>query len=282
MKFSIKIFILSVIMQSCIAQSNSYLTQIKQNKVMIKEPYYQIQFDAAACLFEIRVNDIPILTMNLRGQASTGYPINNAISNTGLQEVTIKLLPLEGTTQLSEKAYLNYHIKLFDTYQGFKLVDRFEGFESKPVEKDQILPLIQGKSTFEAEVPYTLRDLWKQGKNIKDIEDYTVKIKNAYKRIANIIVEGKYDLFREKMEDREYNMATSMYLSATESKNRLDQMIEAFKNGYNHVLFDENSVPILSAYGKKVSLKSLNGEPALSFGNKEENETDHARYRILL
>ncbi len=39
-----------------------------------------LEFTAISCMFEIRVNDNPVLTMNLSGQASSGFPINYAIS----------------------------------------------------------------------------------------------------------------------------------------------------------------------------------------------------------
>ncbi len=238
----------------------------------MKEPYYMIHFDAAACLFEIRVNDQPVLTMNLSGQASSKIPINYTISNSGKQEVTVTLLPLIGASKLSEKAYLNYHVELFESYNGFKLIDQFDGFESKPIEQKQALQVIKGNSFFEAEITYSLVNLWTKGENIEDIEDYSIKIKAAYQDIANLILGGKYEQFKQKMKNREYNMATSMYLSDKDSQNRINRMIEEFKNGYNHLLFDDLAIPVISAYGKKVALKSSNGEPALSFGNKEQQE----------
>jgi hypothetical protein len=35
---------------------------------ILTKPYYLIEFSAAACLFEIRVNDIPVMTLELSGQ----------------------------------------------------------------------------------------------------------------------------------------------------------------------------------------------------------------------
>lgn len=235
------------------------------------EPYYMINFSAAACLFEIRVNDQPVLTMNLTGQVSTALPINYTISSSGKQQITVKILPILGSSELSKKALLNYSVRFYDTFGGFTLLDTFDGFESEPV-KENALPIITGGSFFEAEIPYTLKDYWKNGENIEDIKDYHLKIKKAYKEIANTIVKGNYDVLKQKMQDREYNMSTSMYLSAEDSQNRLNGMISDFKNGYDQFIFDEKALPIISAYGKKVSLKSLNGDPALSFGNEKEKE----------
>ncbi|WP_010520519.1 hypothetical protein [Aquimarina agarivorans] len=237
----------------------------------MKEPYYMVNFSASACLFEIRINDQPVLTMNVEGQVSTSIPVNYTISSSGKQEVTIKILPLSGTSELSKKASLNYSIKYYDTTVGFNLIDTFDGFESAPV-NDEKLPLIVGGSFFEAEIPYSLRDYWKNGKDIVDVKNYILEIRKAYKEIANLIVTSRYDILKQKMENREYNMATSMYLSAKDSQNRINRMINDFKNGYNQLIFDEKSLPVISAYGKKISLKRLNGDPVLSFGSIEEQE----------
>lgn len=237
----------------------------------MKEPYYMIDFNAAACLFEIRVNDQPVLTMNLEGQASTRVPVNYAIHQNGKQEVSIKILPLLGKTNLSPKAELSYTVKLYNTVNGFELINEYNGFESEEIE-DKVIPMISNSTFFDAEVPYKLRDYWIEGIDIKKIKDYDEKLRNAYRKIINIIKEENYDAFAKKIADREYNMSTSMYLSTKEANSRIRSIINDFKNGYDHVIFEEDSVTIISAYGKKAALKKSNGEPALAFGNKEKQE----------
>ena len=79
-------------------------------------------------------------------------------------------------------------------------------------------------------------------------------------------------MFAKQIANREYNMSTSMYLNSKDAKKRVTSIIEDFNNGYNHVIFAEDAIPIISAYGKKVALKKTNGEPALAFGNKEKQE----------
>jgi hypothetical protein len=237
----------------------------------MKEPYYMVDFNAGACFFEIRVNDQPVLAMNLKGQASTMIPVNYAIHKSGKQEVSIKVLPLLGNTSLSQNAELSYTVKLFDTSRGFELKNEFSGFESKPIE-EQNIPLITNTSFFEATINYNLRDFWLDGLEISKIKDYELKLKQAYLKIIKLIKEEKFDILAKQLENREYNMATSMYLSEKDAKKRVSNLINDFKNGYNVVLFDEKAVPVISAYNKKVALKNLNGEPALAFGNREENE----------
>lgn len=239
----------------------------------IQEPYYMINFSAAACLFEIRVNDTPVISMNIKGQASTKIPINFAIAKSGVQEVSIKVLPLPGSIKLSPAAELSYSVELYDvTNNKFSFKEEHTEYKSPKVEKEKIIPTITNTTTFKATIPYQLKDYWKEGQELKDIDDLGIKIRNTYARLGKIISDGNYDLFAKKMENREYNMATSMYLSPNESKARVEGLINDFKNGFDFMMIDEKAIAVLSAYGKKVALKTVNGEPALSFGNKELNE----------
>ena len=43
------------------------------------KPYYMIDFSASACLFEIRINDYPVIQMNIEGRVSSMIPINYAL-----------------------------------------------------------------------------------------------------------------------------------------------------------------------------------------------------------
>lgn len=238
---------------------------------MIKKPYYMINFNAAACLFEIRVNDIPVITLDIKGQTATRIPINFAISKNGKQEVSVKVLPMSGNTQLSPKAELSYTIELYDVTNNFSFDSEYKGYKSPKIDKNKIIPVLTSKTAFDAEVPYQLKD-WEDGQNLKDIDDLDLKIRNTYARLGKLISDGNYDLFAKKMENREYNMATSMYLSPSESKARINGLITNFKSGFDTMLLVQDSVTVLAAYGKKIALKKPNGEPALSFGNKELNE----------
>lgn len=68
---------------------------------MIYQPYYTISFSVAACNFEILVNDIPVVTLETKGQISTNIPINYAIYKSGKQFITAIIKPLTGTANLN-------------------------------------------------------------------------------------------------------------------------------------------------------------------------------------
>jgi len=237
------------------------------------EPYYMIDFSASDCMFEIRVNDIPMITMNIEGQAATKIPINQAISKSGKQEITIKVLPLHGKSSLSSATQLNYTIQLYEVFNNyFNFNKQLEGYESPKIDEEKVVPLLTDTTTFDAEIPYQLRDYWKDGQDLNHTDDLNLKLRNAYLSLGNIINEDNYDLFSKKMANREFNMATSMYLSDKASKSRLNGLINDFKNGFDTISLSKKAATIYSAYGKKVALKKPNGEPALSFINKESNE----------
>jgi hypothetical protein len=238
----------------------------------MKQPYYMVQFTAISCLFEIRVNDVPIFTMELKGQTSTRIPANLGIYQSGVQEISVKMLPLKGEAKLSPGARLDYNVVLYDVSNGFEHKETFEEYRSDAVKSDSIVPLYTHKSTFKATVPYTMKSYWLDGKDLNKVKDLDDKLRASYKRIASLVKDKKFDIFKDKIANREYNMAASMYLSANEAEGRIQRLLNDFKNDYDLIEFPENTVTVYSSYGKRVSLKRLNGDPALSFVNTEERE----------
>ena len=236
------------------------------------QPYYMIQFTAISCLFEIRVNDIPIFTMELSGQTSTRIPANLAIYKSGLQEVSVKMLPLQGESKLMKGAKLDYNITLYDVENGFRYQEDFEEHKSKVITEDDISPVYLHKSTFNADIPYQTKAYWLEGKDLGKVKDLEKNLRGSYNKIARLIKNKQFELFVEKIADREFNMASSMYLTPEESKDRIKRLLRDFNDDYDLVEFPESTVTIYSAYGKRVSLKRLNGDPALSFVNTEKQE----------
>lgn len=238
----------------------------------MKLPYYMIEFSAAACLFEIRVNDNPVVTLNLRGQVSSRIPINHAISQSGKQEVSVSILPLLGESKLTSGTELYYDIKTFDVHKEFDLKEELEGFKSNKVDEDKIVPFIKNISYFTADIPYTLKDLWENGENIEDVDDFSSRLRGQYDQLGNQIKNGNFNYYLKAIQNRELNISSAMYLSSKESKARINRVLNDLENGFNEMFLAENAVPIISAYGKKVSLKKPNGEPALIFVNREKKE----------
>ncbi|GAA3508375.1 hypothetical protein GCM10022393_19320 [Aquimarina addita] len=232
-------------------------------------PYYMIDFSAAGCLFEIRINDYPVITQNVKGQVSTYIPINYAVLESGEQTITATLLPVLGETQLSPKAYLTFKIMLFDVTNDFVFKNQLAEFNLEP-KSDQVLPLLKQNDIFEAEVPYCL-DAWQDGINLNDVKDVKQKLIEAYVALGSNIEKGQYNLFMDKINKREVNMATSMYLSKDETKSRVSELISDFENGFELMPLEEAIINFY-ANGKAVALKKSNGESALYLFNKKTKQ----------
>lgn len=237
---------------------------------MIQQPYYMIDFSASACMFEILINDYPVISMNVEGQVSTALPINYSILESGKQVVSHKIFPLLGETSIHEKAELKYDIKLFDVSNDFVFKEQFAEYKSEPIE-DKKLPLITFSKSFNAKVPYKL-EAWQNGIVLKNDEIHKEKLHLAYNEIINLISKGDYTSFQKKITAREHNMAASMYLNKSESEARVGELVDDFKNGFNTVPVDKNSVFHIYGFGKVAMLKKLNGESGLSLINQKTGE----------
>lgn len=239
---------------------------------MIKEPYYTIDFSATACNFEILINDIPVISMEVNGQVATNVPINYAIYNNGIQNVTTKMTPLLGEVSLDPEAALKYNVRLFDVANDeFKFVQDFPIAELPEIEKDQQVPFLTNSADFSAEIPYSMTK-WNDGENLKDVEDIKDKLIASYHSLADLLKNEKYDEFVEKIRVRERNMAISMYLSNSDSNARINSLINDAKNGFKVMPFPKDTVIKFYGYGKLATFKKLNGEPALFLYNDETSE----------
>lgn len=237
---------------------------------MIQQPYYMIDFSASACMFEILINDYPVISMNVEGQVSTNLPINYSILESGEQVISHKIMPLLGETLIHEKAELKYDIKLFDVSSDFVFKEQFAEYKSEPIE-DKKIPVITYNKKFTAKVPYKL-EAWQNGALLKNDDKHKEKLYFAYNEIINLINKGDYNSFQKKITAREHNMTTSMYLDKSESEARVGELVDDFKNGFNTIPVDKNSVFHIYGFGKVAMLKKLNGESGLSLINEKTGE----------
>lgn len=237
---------------------------------MIKQPYYMIDFSASACLFEIRVNDYPVIHMEVEGQVSTMIPINYAILKNGLQSVSATLLPNLGEVQLDPNSELKFNIKLFDVSHDFVFKEQFGEYQSEEI-ADKKLPIIKYNNSFKAEVPYTL-EAWQDGRNLNDVKDCRKKLDSAYNKIIDLIQNGEYNTFSELISKRENNMATSMYLTKTEQEQRIKELIQDFNSGFNIQPLPSDSLMLIVGFNKAAILCRANGESALYLQNPETQE----------
>ncbi|OWP74432.1 hypothetical protein [Flavobacterium oreochromis] len=237
----------------------------------MQQPYYMIDFNACACMFEIRVNDYPVISLNVEGQVSSNIPINFAILESGKQNVSCIIVPFLGQNRLLEESKLEFTINLYDVTNEFSFVRMIENYKSEVVDSNKIIPIIKDHSEFIAEVPYELK-AWQNGIKLSNNDEILKKLKNKYNELVTLINTEKYDAFLNQIKPRENNMAKSMYLSEYETKSRISELITDFKNGFKVTKLDPNSIIQFYAYGKVAVFKKINGEPAFSLINEDTQE----------
>lgn len=237
----------------------------------MSSPYYVIEFSASACWFEIRINDYPVITMNIEGQASSIIPINYAILKSGTQAISCTVLPNVGNPVLELKTEMSYDIKLFDvSNNNFFFVGKLSEYKSEPI-LEETIPLIKYTSEFNATVPYTL-NAWQSGEKLGDIKDLKEKLRNAYQQVGDLIRAKKYEDFKQIVSQREANMSTSMYLSSKESEKRITELISDFDSGFEVMPVPADSALFVYGYDKVAALKRVTGESGLYLFNKETQE----------
>lgn len=235
------------------------------------QPYYMLRFSAGCCMFEIRINDIPVITLDLPGQAASMVPINYAILETGKQFITATLLPHSGQITLDPAAMLDFDIKLYDVEWDFVFKEQLVGHKFDAVDATKKLPVERHRTEFLANVPYRLQG-WQSGTNLKNVDDISFKLRSAYNRLASTIRNKQYDSFREIIAKRENIMITSMYMDQQQAKTRIEGLIADFESGFQLAPIPENAVLQIYGDGRAAALKKINGESALFLVNNETKE----------
>lgn len=236
------------------------------------KPYYVFDFNAAACMIEVLVNDVHVFSLDLSGQAASMTPINFGILESGPAQLKVRMLPHSGELQLDPNALLDYRVKLFDLSNGtFNLLQEIGKYSFPKPDPEQKLPFAQHELKFNAEVPYQLKG-WKDGQKLKDVEDVEWKLRKAYQRMAQLISNKHYDQYLQTIAKREEIMCSSMYLNDEMAKGRAKRLIRDFNDGFEVMPFDEDVIIRYYADGKVASLKKPNGDSALSLLKEETEE----------
>ncbi|POR18333.1 hypothetical protein BWK58_14715 [Flavobacterium columnare] len=237
----------------------------------MKQPYYTLELSASSCSFDVLINDLPIISMQIEGQASPNLPINHAITKSGLQEIKITMKPLKGQLIFEPDALIRYNIRIYDVYEDeFKFIKDYDIYEIKKTKNNYSIPIIE-INKFEANIDYEITS-WETGINYDEIEELENKLKLAYDNVFNMLIRKEFVSFYESILIRENNFCKSMYLSDNESKTRINSLINDINNGFEILPIPKNAIIKIYGNGKIFSYKNLNNEPIISFYNKKTNE----------
>lgn len=246
---------------------------VKKGGEVKKETSYILNFSAVACPFSIKVNDMPVLELNLKGQISSIIPINNTILRSGDQELSVTINPLKGEKIPSNDASLKVYVTTSDEYRTSEEKHSAEvdfGIDQKTGTniKDKTLPYTK-KLKFKAEVPYSINIL-DDAVNLSGNPNVKELLMKTYKELLAMIENKEYDKIRLFFEPSESIIAKMLYLGEKEKKERIDGVIEDFsKNNFKAIPLSDDVVVKFYGFGKLARLENKDGSNALAFKNEK-------------
>lgn len=236
------------------------------------QPYYQIDFSAALCMFEVRVNDVLVFTLDLPGQTSSTIPINQAILQSGKQEITVKVLPMAGQKVLNPNAAFKYTIKVYDAAKKLDFKEQLPGeYAVEKVNPAKKQVSLTQNTTFNAEVPYTV-NAYQSGTDLKSVAGLNDKLHRAYQKLAELITKGDLEQLKKLIANREALVAVTMYMSKEESDGRMKSMLSDLKSGFKMLPIPANAQVKISGNGKVASLVTPTGGSVIKLRNEKAQE----------
>ncbi len=252
---------------------NQLLTSFQKSDFSktVRQPYYQLDLSALLCRFEIKVNDMEILTMNVDGQTSTDIPINAAILGSGLQKIEVKGFPLDGTKIMNTEAYIRYKVMEQEVSTGkFIFVKDFEKYQTPPFKEG--MPFIFHTSNFMAEVPYELEG-WNNLHNIQDLKsDIKPALTTAYKKIIEKAKEGDFKSLVDAIKTVEIRNAKTMYLDEHDTNDRIKSILDNVADDFKINDLPKELVLTYAANGKLVRFIRPDGKSAFVMENYKTGE----------
>lgn len=238
---------------------------------MIQKPFYKISIKASTCFFDIQVNNVSLLSMDIKGQLPITVPLNYLILESGLQELSVKIMPNVGDTTISEDTKFSFILQLFNAENNFEHIKDVASYE---LDKDMLksgLPVIEHTIKFNADMPYKL-SAWQNSIDLKTISNIRERIKVFCKKIETLISTKQYDEFISLMNEKEKNTVISMYLSNAVSKKRMNDLVKDFEDGFKMTPLSVDDFLIYYADNKVVKPVKKDMDSSIRFYNKKTEE----------
>jgi len=238
----------------------------------MNKPYYVIDLRAVDCKIDIRINDVSVLSMTVDGQTATMLPINNAIVKSGKQQVSHNILPLSGKTTLEDTVNFSASVWLYDA--GGDLIEKKEEISKFTMPENKTgfpLPAYKGEDVFYAEIPYKL-NAWQNSQDLTKVEKLRELVDAAYRKTEELINNAQYNQLANMLQKREDNIAISLYLSESEKKGRMLDLIDIMETGFKNIPISEEDTMVIYGNDKLVALRKEDGKSALLLKNKYTGE----------
>ncbi len=202
---------------------------------MIKNPTYIAELVTSRCSIELLVNGVPTFNNFEEGTVSVDWNLNLLILKKGIQNLTLRVMPLKGESVIQEKALARIKVVVRESVEEYVPQEVIkEEYEINFYEKKN-MPLFVFNTTFTADISNQF---------------------NGWRNSVDLSNESEEKLFSEvmrwnkKLLTMHHNSDTENYLKAFGSKNKEvykalylnDQEIE----GENRSIFNPNDKNLVS------------------------------------
>lgn len=286
-------------------------TMLREIKHYPQEPYYYIYIENSLCIYEILINDVPMVKNFEYGEYATPFYINDAILRSGTQKITYRLYPappeyngengdkFSKNTSFAIEVFVNDKAKKLPLGEE-KLIKRENAARNTVMlGKDKDIKeewfVAEGKEyyeasfTFDAKVPYEIEG-WSKGQDLKkfDQKELQKAVVNFYKTQWNVYNAKEKDAMFSYLYKREKEINQSKY----ESEEILKKMVKEYSLPFDNSTFQveplENYKMVLYGDGKIVALihtsidSRLRGESMIWGKYKSDMGNTKASFRDYL
>lgn len=291
--------------------SDNYVeTMLKEIKHYPQEPYYYIYIENSLCIYEVLVNDVPMVKNYEYGEYATPFYINDAILKSGVQKITYRLYPAPAeyngengdkfskNTSFAIEVFVNDKAKKLPLGEE-KLIKRENAARNTVMlGKDKDIKeewfVAEGKDyyeasfTFDAQVPYEIEG-WSKGQDLRKFDQKELQnaVVNFYKKQWNIYNAKDKDAMFSYLYKKERGVRQSHYYN----KERLEKVLKEYLEPFSIKTYKpeplENYKMVFYGDGKIVALEQtsmdvrLRGEGALWGLSNDEDENAYFHYRYL-
>ncbi len=283
--FTLILFFLSLLIFS----QNEAIKTIKDISNIYKEvehfplePHYGIYISSSNTNFEVRVNDIPVfigyefITNDVSPKGSY-FPINLAISKSGLQTIEVRMYPsYNRETQELEPSLKNAQVAVDVVKREYNTVKKTYSEEevilnlAAPTEKNEVSKKTKFiypertefifDETFEALVPYDIKILQKSQNLLTtdpdEIKELTEQLLIAYNEMWQIYDQNKVSQYADLIYKKEKRAAQQLFFTEVDSNKRIGKLLSSgkiVKDGYKMMPFEDYKLRFY-ANGKIVTL----------------------------
>lgn len=239
---------------------------------MQPQNYYIAKLYIRNCFADVRINDVPVLRMDVADEVSANYPINYLIESCGEQSLMAQISPMAGNLAFGEDAACEVEIWRCDgNNTNIVPLENVCAVSLAAGDDELNVPLRKTLQSFPAYVAYEI-DRWRNCEVLKNSKELTMKIAAYFKNVAEILSARRYEEYMQLVNERETNICTALGLDVNEVRLRNSMLFDALEDGFEICPLKGNKYVEFYANGKLVTILDKDMNSALRFQNPETGD----------